>query len=1189
MNSRIRFALACSGAALLAVPIIAQQPASTPAKDTPNQKAVLDAEKAKQPVEKKEPNRGGDIDLASQDPAVAQQRFTVQEGYEISLFASEKEFPELAKPVAFNFDDRGRLWVSTLPSYPHYLPGEAPRDKIIILEDTDNDGKADKSSTFADDLYLPTGFELGDGGVYVGLQPFLAFLKDTDGDGKADTRDYLLHGFGTEDSHHAVHAFQWGPEGGLYFHEGIFHNTQVETPYGRVQLKDAGVFRFDPLRHHFSIFVSYGFANPWGHVWNRWGSNFIADASGGSNYYGSAISGDLDFPYKHPNMKVFTSVVRPTAGCELVASRHFPQSAQGNFLVNNCIGFQGIKQHQVIEEGSGYTSKEIEPLLQSSDPNFRPVAIQFGPDGALYIVDWWNPLIGHMQYSLRDPRRDKAHGRIWRITAKGRPLLAKPKIAGATIAQKLDLLKEYEDRTRYRARISLREHPAAEVKGEIARWVAALDANHKDHEHHLLEALWATQTIGEPDVALLKQLLLAKDYQIRSGATRALRFFLERASGERVVTNEDAIALLAKQVLDTAPRVRLEALLTLSFIRQPEAAAVALEALKKETDYYLDYVLQETISTLEPNWKPVLLSGKELANDNAKGLDYLLARLSTKDLVGLARTSTSLPIHIAVLSRGGVTPEDRRASLQKYAGLSNSTPLHALVNVLDQASGDARKELVQMLLGWPPQELGSIRDRIQTLALNDADAGIRQAAWVTLMRADGDSAKAWELASRDRSKLIDLLDSTAQIKDANILSALYPKVQQLATAGADEAAGADQPVIGRFVRVEHPARSRTLTLAEVQVFSRGENVALKGKARQSSVAFGGTPERAIDGRTDGNFSAGTSTHTIEMEEFPWWEVDLGAEKDLDRIVVWNRTDGTYAARLNNFKVSVLDGQRKEIWSKDSIPTPMPTVALEFGGSDPNAATRRSALAALSRIPGHDTETFETLVQLILAGKDVQTAITAIQRLPKASWPVPKDARLVAALKERASKVPAENRDAPAYRQLIDLGATLARKGGRDQEAVARELEAFLPQTFTIKTVEAQMKYDITRIYVEAGRPVRITLENPDVMQHNLVVMQPGAREEVGKQADAMGADGFKAQFVPKNDKILFATKLVDPKKSEALSFTAPEKPADYEYVCTFPGHWIIMWGKMTVVPKGDPRAGKVEMGANAGDVRPGNF
>ena len=187
-------------------------------------------------------------------------------GYEVNLFASEKQFPEIANPLAMAFDDRGRLWVLTSPTYPHVLPGAAPKDKLVILEDTNRDGRADKLTVFADGLYLPMGFELGDGGAYVSQEPDLMFLPDTNGDDKADERRVILHGFGTEDSHHATHAFTWGPGGDLYFQEGTFLHSQVETPYGPVRLENAGVFRYQPHTEKLDVFVSYSFANPWGHV-----------------------------------------------------------------------------------------------------------------------------------------------------------------------------------------------------------------------------------------------------------------------------------------------------------------------------------------------------------------------------------------------------------------------------------------------------------------------------------------------------------------------------------------------------------------------------------------------------------------------------------------------------------------------------------------------------------------------------------------------------------------------------------------------------------------------------------------------------------------------------------------------------------------------------------------------------------
>ncbi|MDP2339150.1 MAG: GDSL-type esterase/lipase family protein, partial [Bacteroidota bacterium] len=145
-------------------------------------------------------------------PAPLNEQFIVKEGYKIELFASEKDFP-IEKPVKVTFDPKGRLWVSTLPSYPQYYPGSPPNDKIIILEDTNKDGKADKHTVFADSLYLPLGFELGNGGVYVSQPPNLIFLKDTDGDGKADLKEIILHFFGTEESHHSISALTWGQDG----------------------------------------------------------------------------------------------------------------------------------------------------------------------------------------------------------------------------------------------------------------------------------------------------------------------------------------------------------------------------------------------------------------------------------------------------------------------------------------------------------------------------------------------------------------------------------------------------------------------------------------------------------------------------------------------------------------------------------------------------------------------------------------------------------------------------------------------------------------------------------------------------------------------------------------------------------------------------------------------------------------
>ncbi len=538
-------------------------------------------------------NANKDIRLTT--PEESRRTFTLPEGYEVNLFASEVEFPDLKKPVQMTFDARGRLWVTTMASYPMYLPGRPVDDKVLIFEDTDGDGVADKQTVFADKLHVPTGIELGDGGAYVSQQPNLMFLKDLDGDDKADTRELILHGFDTADSHHAMHAFTWDPGGALYWQEGTFHHTQVETPHGPRRVLDAGVFRYEPRSKKFDIFVSYGFANPWGHYFDKWGQNLVADASNGANYYGTAFSGQVDYPRKHGRMHEFlTKEWRPTSGCELVSSRNFPDDAQGDYLLNNVIGFQGVLRYRIKDDGSGFHGDPVQPLLRSTDPNYRPVDLEFGPDGALYLVDWYNPLIGHMQHSLRDPNRDVEHGRIWRVHYTKKPLVEKAKIAGATVPELLDLLKAHEDRTRYRARRELREHPPVEVLKALETWVAGLYKNDPEYAHQMLEALWLKQSLDAHDPALLRQMLTCPEPRARAAATRVLCYWRDKV--------EDPIGLLRKQVNDDNARVRLEAIRALSFFDGKDAARAqeaAMESLLHPQDYYTEYTLNETNKTLD--------------------------------------------------------------------------------------------------------------------------------------------------------------------------------------------------------------------------------------------------------------------------------------------------------------------------------------------------------------------------------------------------------------------------------------------------------------------------------------------------------------------------------------------------------------------------------------------------------------
>ena len=522
----------------------------------------------------------------------------VPAGCKVTLVADEVQFPELVSPVQMGFDTKGRLWVAAWPSYPEMTPTDKVADKLLVF-DLGADGKATKATTYLDNLNCPTGFQFYKDGVLVMQAPDLWFARDTDGDGKADWKDRVVMGMDSADSHHTANAMVLDPGGATYLSDGVFHRTQVETAVGPIRNSDGCIYRFEPVTGKFERYVPYGFANPHGRVFDYWGNDIITDATGNENFFAPAFSGYLESG-KHKGMKQFWN--RPSRPCPatgILSSRHFPEEFQGNFLNLNVIGFQGIFQAKFSEEGSGLKGTTVPELVKGDNamiPNFRPIAVAVAPDGSIYFCDWAKELIGHMQHHIRDPHRDKKHGRIYRITYEGRPLLTPVKIDGQSIPNLLEALKTPENDVRTRAKIELGKHDSAKVTAAAKKWAASLDNKDKDYEHHRLEALWVHQWHNVVDEALLKEVLRSPDHRARAAATRVLCYWRDRV--------KDSLALLKVQVADAHPRVRLEAVRACSFFTSKEAGEIALLVLEKEADpakpdYYIKYCLDETMSALK--------------------------------------------------------------------------------------------------------------------------------------------------------------------------------------------------------------------------------------------------------------------------------------------------------------------------------------------------------------------------------------------------------------------------------------------------------------------------------------------------------------------------------------------------------------------------------------------------------------
>jgi len=1095
------------------------------------------------------------------------EKMTLAKGFKVNLFASEEMFPELANPVQMAFDAKGRLWVACMPSYPHWKPNEEMNDQVLILEDTDGDGRADKRTVFADKLHVPTGLEFYAGGLLVGQQPDLMYLKDTNGDDVADFRQRVLHGIDSADTHHALNSFTLDPGGALYFQEGTFHHTQVETAYGPPQrCANAGVFRYEPRTQKFEVYVTYGFANPHGHAFDRWGQDLVTDGTGADTYFAAAFSGRLDFPQKHPGMqKVYGQWTRPCPATEFVSSRHFPDEMQGNLLVPNVIGYRGILQYKMNEKDSAFEGTEGERLLFSSDENFRPTDLEFGPDGALYFTDWQNPIIGHMQHNLRDPSRDRTHGRVYRVTYEGRPLSKPAQIAGQPIDKLLDLLKEPEARVRYRAKIELSGRDSDQVVAAVARWIARLDKQDTEYEHHLMEALWMYQYHNVVNEDLLKRMLRSTDYHARAAATRVLCYWRDRVA--------EPLDLLKTQTLDAYPRVRLEAVRACSFFDDARAAEVALLTLKHPMDYYLNYTLGETMKQLQPYWKKAIADGTPLAADNPSGIDYLLQSVSTAELTKLPRTPL---VFQALLSRDQVAPEYRQEALRglaKQNGTDVASELLAALSRMDHANVPQSEailyDLGHVLTGLPAAELGRVRSAVARLAAEAHRPFTRQIGYLALMTADGSLDTAWSEAERSVPSLCDVLEAMPFLADVKLRATAYDRVRPLLFDLPPELASAAtnrKATLGRFVRVELPGAGRVLTLAEVEIVSGGTNVAPTGKANQSSTAYGGDAKRGIDGNTSGVYGDGGETHTNE-EANPWWEIDLGRELPIDAITIWNRTDGDLGNRLNGFTLSVLDGNRRKVFVQSDVPAPPRDVRFELEGNAQDAV-RRAAIHAITSIEGHDVETITTLASFFREGVDRDAAVGALRRLRRGAWPKEQVRPMVDNILAYVSQVPAGDRTSPGVVDALQLGKDLTSLLPMEESKKFRiALGELAVPVFVVRPVPHKLAFDRTKIYVQAGKPVELVLENTDIMPHNLIVAAPGSLKEVGEAAEKMAtqADAFTRHFVPNLPQVLFATKMLPPRQVERLSFTAPNQPGDYPYLCTFPGHWRTMYGVLHVV------------------------
>jgi putative membrane-bound dehydrogenase-like protein len=444
------------------------------------------------------PKGAGPLDVykyAGQTPADAAKNMTVPEGFEVKLFAGE---PDVKQPIAFCIDDRGRLWVAEAFSYPQRQPEGKGKDRILIFEDTDGDGKFDKRTVFMEGLNLVSGLEVGFGGVWIGAAPYLMFVPVKD-DKPVGEPKILLDGWAYQDTHETLNTFTWGPDGWLYGCHGVFTHSRVGKPgtpdKDRTPI-NAGVWRYHPTRHVFEVFA-HGTSNPWGLDFNEYGHAFVEACVIPHNWY--IIPGGRYQRQAGAHFNPYTYIDIPTiaehrhyvganphggngrsdevggghahSGAMIYQGGSWPKEYHGKMFMGNIHGHR-INVDTLTPKGSGYVATRSPDFLLSHDKWTMFVNLQSGPDGNVYVIDWYDKQSCH----TGDPQIwDRSNGRIFKICYKS----AKP-VTGLDLQKCSDdeLLKYHSSDNEWyvrHARRILQERygdPAKKIDPEVLERVA---------------------------------------------------------------------------------------------------------------------------------------------------------------------------------------------------------------------------------------------------------------------------------------------------------------------------------------------------------------------------------------------------------------------------------------------------------------------------------------------------------------------------------------------------------------------------------------------------------------------------------------------------------------------------------------------------------------------------------------------
>jgi putative heme-binding domain-containing protein len=594
-------------------------------------------------------------------PAEALRRMTVPEGFTVELVASE---PEIVNPIAMTFDDRGRIWVTESVEYPRKEAGPG-RDRVKILEDTTGNGRFDKVTTFAEGLNIPTGVAVGHGGVWVMNAPDLLFLKEKDG--KEVSREVVLTGFGRTDTHELPNSLTWGPDGWLYGLNGVFNHSRVVSR-GKVFDFTCAMWRVHPKTHEFQLFCQ-GTSNPWGLAWDPEGAALVSACHWATDYVFHFVEGGYYKrqagpypPFTIPIGSITRKGHQKTAYCGLCYfdSDAYPEKYRGRLYMGNihggCINVDVLRR-----DGSTYLSDPDPDFLTANDAWFMPVSQKVGPDGCLYVLDWYDRY-QCSQDAARDPNGvDRERGRLYRVRYKNTPPAGRFDLAKESDDELLKGLGSLNIFFRETAQRRLCERNSPVLRGKLEKLVFDDSAGRKARLH----GLWALIGTGSLEPAFHARLLTNADPAYRAWGVRAAGNF---HSVDPVI--RDQVARLAR---DPDLDVQLQVAIAAPKVATLDALPVLVEVLAHcGQDKFIP-------SIVWPNMHPLLETKsaqfvkliEKIDLKAAPAIGKLMPRVIERILSQANPDTASVPLLLAKVRQ---QPDHARACLSVIAAQTRQMP-----------------------------------------------------------------------------------------------------------------------------------------------------------------------------------------------------------------------------------------------------------------------------------------------------------------------------------------------------------------------------------------------------------------------------------------------------------------------------------------------------------------------------------